>query len=280
MKKKLEDIAETKSQISFESFGVKVGVRTKLDEVLTGIKNNLGKINPHGFEIIDDEEVEHLFKIKYGGEGNFVVTKDDELIWSGDENFDSYLQSMIRLTIAEFAAERVFLHAGAVAWKGKAIVFPASSFSGKSSLVAEMVKRGALYYSDDFAVLDKHGLLHPFHRQLSLRGSEDKCRQVDFSVEELGGKAGAEPIPVGMVLITEYKEENKNPKNWQPEILTVGQGIMEILAHTIPIRYNPKFSLEVLNKITECAIIGRSQRGDAKQFADLLINFFETKVIK
>ncbi len=99
-------------------------------------------------------------------------------------------------------------------------------------------------------------------------------------MEALGGKAGTEPIPIGIVLITKYKDGNKNPPKWKPEILSEGRGIMEIISNTIPIRYNPKFSLKVLNKVARRAIICKSQRGEAGEFADLLLDFFETKVIK
>ncbi len=149
-----------------------------------------------------------------------------------------------------------------------------------SYATSDVYKREALYYSDDFAVLDREGLLHPFHRQISLRGYENKYTQVDFSVESLGGQASDEPIPIGIVLITKYQEGNKNPKNWKPQILSGGRGIMEILSHTIPIRYNPKFSLKVLNKVSKRAIICKSQRGEAGEFVDLLLNFIETHVIK
>jgi hypothetical protein len=268
-------------QISFETFGVKIGVRTDSRELLSEIENELGRINPNGFEIIKNSEAVHIYEIKPQGEKSFEVIKDGELtLWSAEGRFLSYLESQIRLTIAEYAESRVFLHAGAVGWKGKAIIIPGRSFSGKTSLVAELVKKGASYYSDDFAILDQNGLVHPFHRQLSLRGIEDKFIQVDYPVEALGGKAGREPLPVGIVLVTEYREGKKNPKKWMPEILSDGRGVMEIISHTIPIRYNPKFSLRVLNKVARRAIICKSRRGEAEEFADLLLDFFETKVIK
>ena len=270
-------------QVSFQSYGVNIGVRTDTSDLSSTIKNELNKINPQGFELIADQRAEHLFEIKSKKNNFFEMTKGGELLWSqaGEKaNFLSFLQSQIRLTIAEFADSRVFLHAGAVGWKGRAILIPAKSFSGKTSLVAELVKRGALYYSDDFAVLDENGMLHPYHRPLSLRGVEDKYKQVDFPVEVLGGKAGYTPLPVGMIVITEYRESEKTPKIWKPEILSGGRGIMEIIAHTIPIRHQPKFSLEVLNKVGECAIICKSLRGDAKEFAEKLLNFFEAKVLK
>jgi hypothetical protein len=274
--------AENDFQISFQSYGVKIGVRAYSGEIVSAVKNDLSIINPSGFEIIDDLQIEHLIEVMPVKNNRIEVFKDGELLtfWEPHRDILPYLQSQLRLTVAEYAESRVFLHAGAVGWKGRAMLFPAKSFSGKSALVAELVKRGALYYSDDFAVLDERGFLHPFHRQISLRGFEEKYKQVDFSVESLGGKASHEPIPLGNVLITKYKEGKKNPEIWKPQILSGGRGIMEILSHTIPIRYNPKFSLEVLNKVSKRAIICKSQRGDSSEFATLLLNFFESKEIK
>lgn len=266
-------------QISFQSYGVKIGVRADSDDLLSAVKNLLPKINPHGFEIIDDRQAKHIYQVRFLKNKTFEVKKEEELLWSQEGDFLLFLQSQIRLTVAEFAESKVFLHAGAVGWRGKAILLPASSFSGKSSLVAALVKRGASYYSDDFAVLDAAGLVHPFHRQLSLRISANKYAQTDFAVEELGGTSANQPISVGLVFIGAYQEGYANPPIWEPEVLSGGQGVMEIIPHTIPIRYNPEFSLSVLNKVARRAIICRSKRGEAKEFADSLLNYFETKVI-
>ena len=43
-----------------------------------------------------------------------------------------------------------------VTWgRGRAIVIPGRTFSGKSTLVAELVRAGATYYSDEYAVEDE-----------------------------------------------------------------------------------------------------------------------------
>ena len=64
--------------------------------------------------------------------------------------------------LAERARNRIFIHAGVVGWQGRAIVIPGRSFSGKSTLVAALLQAGATYYSDEFAVLDGRGYVHPF----------------------------------------------------------------------------------------------------------------------
>ena len=55
-------------------------------------------------------------------------------------------------------------HAGVVGWRGRAIVIPGRSHAGKSTLVAELVRRGAVYYCDEFAVLHETGRVHPYRR--------------------------------------------------------------------------------------------------------------------
>jgi uridine kinase len=41
------------------------------------------------------------------------------------------------------------------------IAIPGRSFSGKTSLVTALVRAGAVYYSDEFAVIDRDGLVRP-----------------------------------------------------------------------------------------------------------------------
>lgn len=157
-----------------------------------------------------------------------------------------------------------------VGWEGKAIVIPDSSFSVKTTLTAEFVKRGALYYSDDFTFLDKKGFVHPFPRKLSLRGIIDDYRQLDFAVEELGGTRGVEPIPVGIMLLTKYKKKAK-PKLKQ---VSRGEGMMAGLENSLSIRQNPPQVLSVLNKALEKARIYKSPRNEAKEFVDICFDFF------
>jgi hypothetical protein len=181
------------------------------------------------------------------------------------------LISQVRITIAEFALDRVFVHAGAVGWRGRAIIIPAISFNGKTALTAELVRCGALYYSDEYAVLDKRGLVHPFPKDLSMRGILDGRRQVEIPVEDLGGRAGRRPIPVGLVLFTEYKPRSR----WRPKTLNAGSGVMELINNTVPIRRDPQFALPILSKVATNALIVKTKRGEAKDVARLVLDLLE-----
>ena len=71
----------------------------------------------------------------------------------------------------ESAQEFVLVHAGAVEWAGLAALFPAPMESGKTTLVAGLVRAGARYLSDEAAAIDPATLLvHPFAKSMTLGG--------------------------------------------------------------------------------------------------------------
>lgn len=253
-------------------YGVKVGIETNRKYFFDKIKSEIQNLLPIETFDLNFEKTNRRFSIKLFGKENFRVEIDNEKTHFGVESEKclSYFFSHLRVKVAEYAESKVFLHAGVVGWKKQAIIIPANSFKGKTTLVSELVKQGAEYYSDEYAVLDENGLVHPFPKMLSMRGIIDKYTQKDISAEEFG-KTGIDPLPVGLVLFTEFVKG----ADWEPESLSVGQSIMEILPHTIPIRYKPEFSLSVLNKILSRAIIAKSQRSEASQFAKILIEYFE-----
>ena len=241
------------------------------------LEQQLGKVFVAGLEKIVGGEAEYKFSIERIGDEIYCVYLNDKKIVERvcDELLTDVLMSRIRVTIAEFADSKVFLHAGVVGWKNRAIVMPARSWSGKSTLVAELIKKGAVYYSDEYAVLDADGDVHPFPKWISLRPPEPPYAQLDYAVESFGGVAGKEPIPVGLVLIAKYLKDKQMPKKWQPRRLSGGRGIMEILPHALPVRNKPKFVLEVLNKLTSRAIIVKTVRGEAEEFAAALLDYFQ-----
>src|SRR5205085_10412678 len=106
--------------------------------------------------------------------------------------------------VAERAPDHLFVHAGVVAWKGRAIVMPGASFAGKTTLVQAWLEAGATYYSDEFAVLDRAGRVHPFARPLAVReGPTAWPGRVPAAA--LGAGIGTTPLPIGLVLVTAYR---------------------------------------------------------------------------
>src|SRR5689334_7761784 len=124
---------KAKKYIAIESFGVKIRVFSAREEILDEIEGRIDKFLPTGlFEKIPYRKAVHSFSIRENRTSKFVLFKGRKKITYGNnkEIFFKYLDSQIRLTIAEFAESRVFIHAGVVEWKGEAIVLPARSFQG------------------------------------------------------------------------------------------------------------------------------------------------------
>lgn len=265
-------------RVEFDAFGVKIEISSNDRQLLKKIKTVLPLIIPENLLFNENQNPEHTFKLdRIDRSAKVAVYKNNKKLFDyfNDESLIEYLSSQIRITVAEFAESKVFIHAGAVGWKDSAIIIPGTSFSGKTTLVSELIKAGAVYYSDEYAVLDEEGYLHPYPKMLSMRGIIDDFQQLDTAPEDFGARIGSQPIPVKMVLITQYKKNGR----WKPQIIKTGEGLMEILKHTIPIRLNPEFVLKVLKKTASCAVITKSKRGEAKIAAPSVLEYFETNCL-
>lgn len=201
--------------------------------------------------------------------------KQSYLLWSDNtllvastdvETVVSTFERELELYIAEHAKRRVFVHAGVVGWKGRAILIPGRSLSGKTTLVAELVRAGATYYSDDYAVLDARGRVHPYPRPLSLR-AEPTAKPTKHPVEELGGKVGTVPLPAGLVIVSSYRPG----AHWRPRRLSVGLGVLELLSNTVSAQRQPDVVLPVLQQAVSQAMILKGTRGEALIIRDKIL---------
>ena len=184
--------------------------------------------------------------------------------------FDRFLNSMIRAHVAGRTKSWVFIHAGVVEWKGRAIIIPGQSHQGKTTLVSELIRAGAGYMSDEFAVLDADGLVHPFDRDLAVR-SDPELGIENIPPGNFGGRRVTEPIVAGMVLFTAFVDG----ASWNPKRMTVGRGILESIPQVIPFSFNTEFALKVLNTTFNRAIITESDRGEARVEAPRILEYFD-----
>jgi hypothetical protein len=202
-----------------------------------------------------------------GGPG-YRLTAGDALVMEGAdlEHLLEHLASELMLHVSDHAPDRVFVHAGVVGWQGSALVLPGSSFAGKTTLVAELVRAGATYYSDEYAVIDGRGWVHPYTRDLRMRrpGSRE---QTSLAVERLHGCAGEAPLPVSHVVFTAYSES----RDWRPEPLSQGLAVLEMLRHAIPARRTPARVMAILARVMETAVAWRSPRGEAAEAAAAML---------
>src|SRR5205085_11725511 len=133
------------------------------------------------------------------------------------------------------------------------------SFSGKTTLVAELVRRGARYYSDEYAVIDRHGYVHPFAKPLSLRGDGERAP------EELGGARGRRPLPVRAIVEAPYREG----ATWRPPERSAAQGALVLLSNALPARDDPPRTMSAVRAAAWEAVVLAAPRGEASETADL-----------
>jgi hypothetical protein len=175
-------------------------------------------------------------------------------------------ESHVQLTVAEYAPRRIFVHAGVVGWNDRAILIPGLSHSGKTTLVDQLIRAGATYYSDEYAVIDERGRVHPYPRALGMRGpGSDQATKVRAA--DIGAKVGLKPLRVGLVVSTDYK----NGARWRPRQVTRGQGVLELMSHTVSARSQPELALRALPAALESARILKGVRGEAAEIVDSIL---------
>lgn len=176
------------------------------------------------------------------------------------------LEADAQIYVAKNAPRHAFVHAGVVSWRGRAVVIPGDSDSGKSTLTAELVKAGAGYLSDEFAVFDRIGQAHPFPRAIWLRSSRTSMG-VPTTPESLGGTTTRAVLPVGAIIITRYRRGAR----WQPVAASPGEGALALFRHAFSVTRAPEFTLGVARAAANSAHVLIGDRGEAHEAATRLL---------
>ena len=265
---------------ALKSYGVRIGIRSNDPAALDRVCQHL----PSEWQNVSSSVVDKVYSILIGAKGARTKVRRLNLLYGDhvrlarsfdlDSVFETF-ESDLRIFVAELAKHRVFVHAGVVGWKGKAIVIPGRSYSGKSTLVAELVRAGATYYSDEYAVLDSRGRVHPFAKPLELR-EEGKFVQTKITVADIGGHTGTKPLPVALVLMTQFKSGAR----WRPRKLTPGKAVLEMLFNTVSARRNPERALATLQRVTATADVLKGVRGDAGKLVASLLEHIEARQVE
>jgi len=243
------------TEIAFESHGVRVGLATDATEVA----ERLPEVLPPDALPVAMDGVSEIFGIVADLAGTYTYTRSESPVSSDlDLEFALMLiQTQIRIYIGLNSPDRFFVHAGVVAAGDRAIVLPGRSFSGKTTLVAEFLRQGATYLSDEFAVFDPDCLVHPYVTRLSLRVSEDVRRAVDPT--ELGSTNATGPLRVGAVVLTSYRPGAE----WDPKEISQGQAVLGLLDNTVAAIERPHEVLPVFRKLTVGPLLLAGDRGEA-----------------
>jgi hypothetical protein len=252
------------THIFLESHGVHLDVEVQDAGLLPVVE----RILPPGWQPSDRFPEDGHLTLAASGDHAYDVLLDGGPVATGvsADLAVQVLDAQLRARIALLAADRIFVHAGVVALGERAVVLPAPSFAGKSALVAALVRAGATYFSDEFAVLDQDGLVHPYAKPLSLR-SEASRHGATTTVDALGGRAADGPAAVGVIAVTRYVPERR----WAPERRSAGEGALALLANAVPARSRPAETMRAAGRAAAQAVVLEGPRGDADETAALLL---------
>ena len=251
-------------ELAFEAYGVGVVV-TLEDAELVGLVEP--RLPPGHRRVEPTEEMPRLALRSDSGQGFDVLAGGSVVTGSAElEVALRVLDAQIRAEVAFRSREAVFVHAGAVGYRGRAILLPGRSFSGKTTLVAELVRAGASYYSDEFAVLDDDGRVRPYPKRLSVREGGARWGE-ESTAEELGGASGEELLPVGTIVITTYRPR----QSFEPESRSFGHGAMALVGNAIPARDRPAQVMAAARRAAEGAVVLEGDRGDADAAARVIL---------
>lgn len=223
--------------------------------------------------------MDYLFRVILAGEDRGPLTRTHHALLAGErlaarsaaiDELADHLESQLALFVAEISPLRVFVHAGVVGWRGRAVVIPGRSFSGKSTLVAELIRRGARYYSDEYAVLDGRGRAHPYPRPLALR-VDHPYRSRPMDPGSLGGRAGRSPLPVGAVVCAPYRKG----ASCTFDEMSCGTAVLELLANAVGARRQPQRVLPALRATVAGSRCWRGARGESSEAADEILRLLD-----
>lgn len=158
----------------FEAYGVRVLLRASD----ASLRRPLELLAPPGARLVGAESADVTYSIVHRNGSHDLYDGREPIARGGalDEMLLAF-ESQLHLRVATLARTRLFVHAGVVGCEGGAMVIPGRSHTGKSSLVAALLAHGAAYYSDEYAVLDDAGRVHPFPRTLHIRERSGQTRR-------------------------------------------------------------------------------------------------------
>jgi hypothetical protein len=256
---------------AFTCQGVRVGIRANTDQALEQVFARL----PPGWEPSPGPIVEDLCSLLVGGTKPGSTLRRFSLLYWGSslvardlavEEVLEKLESFLHLMIAVRARRRQFVRAAVAGWRGNAILILGPRSSGRSTLLGALLRAGAAYYSDRYAVLDTRGRVHPYPTPLPAH--------LGFGVEEGGATGGrpevkraARPLPVGLVVDTRYDAGAR----CRPRKLSPGESLFAMLKHAVDARLRPQAALTYLHGVATRATALRGKRGEAEEAAAALL---------
>jgi len=219
--------------MSFTAYGSRIGLRTTDVSALAELKERL----PPGARASSSPVVAQLYSLVVGGAATapgirrFSIAYANATRLARTTDLAEAIEAIgtdLRHYVAASARGRVFVHAGVVAWKGRAIVMVGRASPAQSRLVAALVEAGATPYSDEYAVVDGRGRVHPYE-------------VVD----------GGRPLPLGIVADLAFRAGAP----WRIRRLSRGKGALALLGSAVAVRDAADAVTALVRAVTDAAVV-------------------------
>jgi hypothetical protein len=251
------------NRVAFEAHGVIASLRFEDPLMLAEAERQL----PWGARLVADDAAHEQLTVNRAGyvlaAGAAVPPPADP----GETRVDvmGRLATQLRHHVAVRSPE-LFVHAGAVAVGGCALLFPGRSHTGKSMLAAALLRNGAHYLSDEYAVIDKDGRILPFAQPLSIR-DDGKPWGRNVEPSEFGACRVDWPTRAVLIAVVEFSPTGR----WDPQPMEPGEAVLAVLDNTVAVRADPHRALRRVRLACDRAQGLAGERGDADlAAADLL----------
>ncbi len=168
-----------------------------------------------------------------------------------------------------FAVQRltrvVAVHSAVFAHDGRAIVVPAASGGGKSTLTMAAADAGVKVLTDEYALIDQvTGLVSGWRRPVRILRDDGTADRRDVAVD-------SDPIPVGLVAFVSYRHDE------EPGLAELSPGELagELLGHTISAQDRPHESFDAALAVARTARGVKGTRGEAADTIGQLLELLD-----
>ena len=256
-----------KNQVDLRRFAVEFwGLRFAVEWTDPDLDGQMKPLLLPNWEHSSDLEPEAVFRLSINDAGEpLLETPEIKSVHVQKPSLVDTLERRLQLYLGSNTREAAFVHAGVVGWQGGAIVFPASSFSGKSTLTQAFLEAGATYLSDEYAIIDPEGMVHAFPRRLSIRIEDGKTKRLDPAQE--GWLIAQGPLPLRALVASHFEAG----ATWQPSRISPGQAVMKMLSNTVGARAAPELAMKCLSNAVAKADCFESPRGEAEDTVPLIL---------
>jgi len=210
------------------------------------------------FRVLRNREAESQGFAAYAGDR--LLAADD-----GMNVIIEALQTLVDEKAVRTLRDMVPVHAGVIVWNGAAALLPGGSGAGKTSLVAELLQKGAVYCSDEYGLVDAEGRVHPYPRALMLRS--DGGWRTPVLPSTWKAATSEVPAPVRLIVAAERVEGAQ----WNVRRIAQSEALVVLLRNTPREMAQSPEMLAPLRAAVSSAACYSGVRGEAAEAADRVI---------